>query len=229
MRTKVTKKQIEESAGSLEQFGVKSYNARLYGIHYETKPSNNSQLIKLKFDGSEEIICVSIQSKVDFVNAIYRDLNKSKEANKPTKKQIIAELRSLDCTRIHRIAARCGVDAGKMYDVIDFIHNHAPSIKINQKLCDIVRKRDYIKNATLYAVKYKEPTIKRICREMKEQIKCGYSSYSKILIEGSESIFWASPVHLHSDYNKSGAMTNTERNRKIMTLVNNHLAKHGIK
>ena len=75
----------------------------------------------------------------------------------------------------------------------------------------------------------KESTITRIKREMSEQIKWGYSSYSKILIEGNTNIYWASPVYLHSDYNKSRAMENTPKNRKIMELVNKMLAKHNIK
>ena len=76
MRTKVTIKQVEKCTGSLEQFGVKAYNARLFGIHYETKPSNNNHLLKLNFDGKEEVISLNIQSKSDFINAVYRDINK---------------------------------------------------------------------------------------------------------------------------------------------------------
>ena len=150
------------------------------------------------------------------------------KAKKPTKKQIVAELRSLDCTRIHRIAARCGIDANIFYDVINFIHHHAPSRKLNQKLGDVVRRRGLDRFVCSYG-KCENNTIRRICCEMRAQIKWGMSAYSKILIDGYESIYWASPVHLHKDYNKSRAMPNTERNRKIMNLVNTHLAKHGIK
>ena len=150
------------------------------------------------------------------------------KAKKPTKKQIITELRSLDCTRIHRIAANCGIDANKMYDVINFIHNNAPSMKLNQKLCDVVRRRGLDRFVCSFG-KSENNSIRRICCEMRAQIKSGMSAYSKILIDGYESIYWASPVHLHKDYNKSRAMANTERNRKIMILVNTHLAKHGIK
>ena len=74
-----------------------------------------------------------------------------------------------------------------------------------------------------------ESTISRIRREMMKQIKWKMAGYDKILIEGNESIYWASTVHLHKDYNKSFAMENTPKNRKIMELVNKMLAKHNIK
>ena len=64
---------------------------------------------------------------------------------------------------------------------------------------------------------------------MRAQIKCGMSADSKILIKGIEHVYWASPRYGLFDHNKSIAMPNTEHNRKIMNLVNNHLAKHGIK
>ena len=150
------------------------------------------------------------------------------KAKKPTKKQIIAELRSLDCTRIHRTAAKCGVDANIFYDVINFIHHHAPSRKLNKKLGDVVRRRGLDRFVCSYG-KCENNTIRRICCEMRAQIKCGMSADSKILIKGIERIYWASPRYGLFDHNKSRAMPNTERNRKIMTLVNNHLAKHGIK
>jgi hypothetical protein len=49
------------------------------------------------------------------------------------------------------------------------------------------------------------------------------------LIEGNNSIYWASPVYKHSDYNKSKALTNNERNREVIRAVNNYLAAKGIK
>ena len=64
---------------------------------------------------------------------------------------------------------------------------------------------------------------------MRARIKLGMSADSKILIDGIEHIYWASPRYGLFDNNKSRAMPNTERNRKIMNLVNIYLAKHGIK
>ena len=150
------------------------------------------------------------------------------KAKKPTKKQIIAELRSLDCTRIHRIAAKCGVDANIFYDVINFIHHHAPSRKLNKELGDVVRRRGLNRFVCSYG-KCENNSIRRICCEMRAQIKLVMPADSKILIKGTEHIYWASPRYGLFDHNKSIAMPNTERNRKIMNLVNNHLAKNGIK
>ena len=150
------------------------------------------------------------------------------KAKKPTKKQIIAELRSLDCTRIHRTAAKCGVDANIFYDVINFIHHHAPSMKLNQKIGDVVRRRG-LDRFVCSCGKCENNSIRRICCEMRAQIKLGMPADSRILIKGIEHIYWASPRYGLFDHNKSIAMPNTERNRKIMTLANIYLAKHGIK
>ena len=150
------------------------------------------------------------------------------KAKKPTKKEIIEELRSLDCTRIHRIAARCGIDANNEYRVKEFCREHTPTKKLYNHISAIISTRGFDRFVCSYG-KCENNTIRRICCEMRAQIKSGMSADSKILIDGYENIFWASPVHLHKDYNKSIAMSNTERNRKIMNLVNSHLAKHGIK
>lgn len=154
------------------------------------------------------------------------------KTKKITKKQIVAELKTLDCTRIHRIASICGVDANNSIDVIAFTEKYVGSLLLS-KIIRIVRNRDiktysYVTEINKF-YRLNESTISRIRREMNEQIKWGYSSYSKILIEGNINIYWASPVYLHSDYNKSRAMENTPKNRKVMELVNKMLAKHNIK
>lgn len=154
------------------------------------------------------------------------------KTKKITKKEIVAELKTLDCTKIHRIASLCGVNMNDPMNVVKFADIYV-GIKLRNKILRIVRNRDIkpysyvIKINKFYRLN--ESTISRIRREMNEQIKWGYSSYSKILIEGNTNIYWASPVYLHSDYNKSRAMENTPENRKIMELVNKMLAKHNIK
>lgn len=150
------------------------------------------------------------------------------KAKKPTKKQIIAELRSLDCTRIHRIAAECGVDANKEYSVKEFCKEHAPSLKLYNHISAIISTRGLDRFVVSFG-KCENNLIRRIVKQMKEQIKWGMSPYSKTLIKGIEYIYWASPRYGLLDNNKSIAMPNTERNRKIMNLVDTHLAKHGIK
>lgn len=150
------------------------------------------------------------------------------KVKRPTKKQIVAELRSLDCTRIHRIAARCGIDANKEYSVKEFCREHSPSKKLYYHTSAIISTRGLDRFVCSFG-KCENNLIRRIVKQMKEQIKWGMSSYSKTLIKGIEHIYWASPRYGLFDNNKSIAMPNTERNRKIMNLVNTHLAKHGIK
>ena len=150
------------------------------------------------------------------------------KAKKPTKKEIIAELRSLDCTRIHRIAAKCGVDANKAYGVKEFCKEHSPSKKLYYHTSVIISTRGLDRFVCSFG-KCENNSIRRICYEMRAQIKAGMSTHSKILIDGIEHIYWTSPRYGLFDHNKSIAMPNTERNRKIMTLVNIYLAKHGIK
>ena len=148
------------------------------------------------------------------------------KTKKITKKEIVAELKTLDCTRIHRIAAKCGIDANNPIKVSKFADMYVCE-RLQRKIFSIVNRRDEKRNYFKHSGK--ETTIQRIRREMNEQIKWGYSSYSKILIEGNTNIYWASSVYLHSDYNKSRAMENTPKNRKIMELVNKMLAKYNIK
>jgi len=50
-------------------------------------------------------------------------------------------------------------------------------------------------------------------------------NYRKILIEGNKHIYWAHPVYLHKDYNKSIFAENTPANRKRMRLINSLLSK----
>lgn len=149
-------------------------------------------------------------------------------AKKPTKKEIAKELRSLDCTRIHRIAAKCGVDANSFYDVINFVHNNATSVRINNKACDSVRRRSLDRDILKSKCENWNTDTMYWINEAKKEAKRGRDNYSKIMIEGNRHIYWASPVYQHSDYNKSRAMPNTERNREVMRVINNYLAKHGI-
>ena len=150
------------------------------------------------------------------------------KVKRPTKKQIVTELRSLDCTRIHRIAAKCGIDANKEYSVKEFCREHAPSKKLYYHISAIISTRGLNRFVCSFG-KCENNLIRRIFCEMRAQIKRGISADSKILIEGIEHIYWASPRYGLFDHNKSIAMPNTERNRKIMILVDTHLAKHGIK
>ena len=48
-------------------------------------------------------------------------------------------------------------------------------------------------------------------------------NYIKILWEGNQNIYWASPWYGHEDYNKSIALKNTAKNRKFAKLINSYL------
>lgn len=46
------------------------------------------------------------------------------------------------------------------------------------------------------------------------------TSYHKVMIMGNTGIYYASPIYLHSDYNKVRVMDITPRNIRIMELFN---------
>lgn len=104
---------------------------------------------------------------------------------------------------------------------------------LNTYICvsqDMKEKVDEYKN-TLVAIDNERARLKRIedkkapekAREfMLYQIKMGWhlTNYKKILIEGKTNIYFAHPHYQHSDYNKSIAMPNTPKNRKIAKELN---------
>ena len=49
--------------------------------------------------------------------------------------------------------------------------------------------------------------------------------YQKIMIEGNTGIYLASPVHLHSDYNKSRLFDKSEKTLKLMDIYNSVITK----
>jgi predicted P-loop ATPase/GTPase len=62
----------------------------------------------------------------------------------------------------------------------------------------------------------------------KQQVNDGSisTSYGKVLVEGNNNIYWASPNFGHSDYNKSRAFENTPENRILAKKINAFLLKH---
>ena len=138
---------------------------------------------------------------------------------KITKKEIISTLRSLDRTKIYRLAKKIGINVQKKHLIYEFVEDNAPSKKIEFKAYDIAYggRKDYSSKSS------KISDLANVIRKAKNEKKEGYSSYSKILIEGSKNIYWASPIYKHSDYNKSIAFENNEKNRKIMNVINKFL------
>lgn len=68
-----------------------------------------------------------------------------------------------------------------------------------------------------------EPNFKNLLSDMKANKASG--RYMKILIdiEGTEYIYWASPVYRFSDYNKSRWRVKTPENLKKMDIINAYL------
>ena len=146
----------------------------------------------------------------------------------PTKKEIAKELRSLECTRIHRIAARCGINAQKACEVYSWLECNSPSERIAIKACEIVRRRSLNRNIIKSKCESLKTDIFYWINEAKRDAKRGRDGYSKMFILGNNNIYWASPVYQHADYNKSRSMPINEKNIERMNVINRYLAKHGI-
>lgn len=134
--------------------------------------------------------------------------------------QIQAILRSRNTTEIFKMCAGLGIDVSKRGNVCNFIKEHAPELSaysLSYGAGDFKNMRypyqsDLIDNRILNAISH-----------AKQEKADGQSNYSKIMVLGHRNIYWASPVFLHDDYNKSIAMPNTEKNRKLATLINKFL------
>lgn len=58
-----------------------------------------------------------------------------------------------------------------------------------------------------------------------QSLKTKGTNYFKIMIEGSTGIYLASPVYLHSDYNKCRLFDKNEKTLKLMDLFNSIVNK----
>ena len=144
---------------------------------------------------------------------------------RPTKKAIQTVLRTMDVTAIHHIAHLSGVDVREKARVKEFIYEFAPTNKVRKQAYLLSYGRSYSKDTRRCYKRLDAPISNVICHA-KQQVKEGYSSYTKILIEGNNNIYWTSPIYGHSDYNKSIAMPNTEKNRQLMEVVNKFMKNH---
>lgn len=139
---------------------------------------------------------------------------------KVTKKQIAKTLRTLNSTEIFKLAKKCGVDVNNRHLVCEFIRENAKTKKVYQNAWRIASvsnesKRPYYKPSFAQIA-----PICNLINKVREEKKSGKTSYSKMLIIGNSNIYWASPVYQHSDYNKSKAMVNNEKNREIAAKIN---------
>lgn len=140
-----------------------------------------------------------------------------------TTKNITEALTSLNPVTIYRVAKHNGVDINRINNILDFAKKHVSY--------DVYRK---INNLLWYEIpqtKAKRNDCSRdgrslIARAINYAKQCKNGSvYQKILIEGNNNIYWASPIYGHADYNKSIAFPNTEEFRKISVIINNFINK----
>lgn len=145
---------------------------------------------------------------------------------KVTKKEIARVLRTKDSTKIFALASRMGVDVSDKGNVFRFIKEHATTHTVFNSAYKLSYGASDFKNFKRCYKSINMP-IKKAIDFMKSQIKEDVisTSYGKILVEGNNNIYWASPSYGHSDYNKSIAFENTPKNRRVMNLINNLLSK----
>jgi len=102
------------------------------------------------------------------------------------------------------------------------INFHGNRKKVGQlsidKFTEIVKK----KRAREYAkIDLSKKTNVQITRRLINQaLKTKGTNYFKIMIEGSTGIYLASPVYLHSDYNKCRLFDKNDETLKLMDLFN---------
>ena len=139
---------------------------------------------------------------------------------KVTKKQIRAAIKSGNRTEIFKLAKLSGVDVTNKSRVHDFMEAVVLTRKDWNKIYDLAYGKRKIEQG------FKENRILEAITFAKHQKASGSmeGSYGKILIEGNGNIYWASPVYKHSDYNKSVAFENTEKNRALANTINRYLA-----
>ena len=65
----------------------------------------------------------------------------------------------------------------------------------------------------------------RVKKLLTWSLECKGTNYYKILIEGNTGIYYASPIYLHADYNKSRVCDKNEKTLKLMNLFNKILNK----
>lgn len=146
---------------------------------------------------------------------------------KATKKNIQRVLRNQNITEIFKIAKIKGVDVKNTIEVYNFIREYAPSKKVYReayRLSCLASHKKYLTRNLGHP--FRKEQISDAVKFAKQQVKEGYSSYSKILIEGNTNIYWASPLYKHRDYNKAVAFPNTDKNKQAMEKINKFLNKN---
>lgn len=154
-------------------------------------------------------------------------------AKRITKKEIKATLRTLDTTKIFRIAKLAGVDVSNRLDLCQWIKLNAPSKKVREDAYHLSFNAGLSRKAFIANLEGKNPINKNSWHVLdaidyaKYQKNRGFDNYSKVLIIGNTFIYWASPFFGHKDYNKSTAFQNTAENRLKAEKINKYLGYNG--
>jgi hypothetical protein len=151
-----------------------------------------------------------------------------KMKKKITKKEIHSILTNGTKTEIHKLVHIIGLDANNKSIVFNFIRDNAKTQKIlNRAYCTSYGRNhtkqirnNSINERSTYFREYISSAI-RFAKQQKND--GGWGNYSKILFIGDRNIYWCHPGYGHSDYNKSIAFSNTEKNRKISYTINKYL------
>lgn len=150
-------------------------------------------------------------------------------AKRITKKAIKETLRTLDTTKIFRIAKLAGVNVANRSELFDWIKSNAPTQKIESEAYHLSYNAGFERERFLANVDAKNPIYNNNWRVLeaveyaKYQKNRGFDNYSKVLIIGDTFIYWASPIFKHKDYNKSTAFKNTAENRAKAEKINKYL------
>ena len=146
---------------------------------------------------------------------------------KITKKQNQSVLNNGSKTEIHKLISTLGINANNKTLVFNFIKNNAITQKVSNKAYSISYGRNHFKSFRCYKGSFenifREPITSAIRFAKQQKNEGNWGNYSKKLFLGNKNIYWCSPVFGHSDYNKSIAFDNTEKNRIIAEKINKYL------
>lgn len=71
----------------------------------------------------------------------------------------------------------------------------------------------------------KKTNVQIVRKLINDALRNKETNYFKIIIEGNNNLYLASPIYLHSDYNKCRLFPKNERNLKLMSLYNSIVNK----
>ena len=151
-----------------------------------------------------------------------------KTAKKITKKAIVATLRTLDRTAIFKVAFKLLFEStGRKPNIIELrngvynlIKEYAPTNKIANMAYSLAHNTRNTSAAYKGKHGYFEPlTLQMIVDYTKQQLKNPVTPYTKYPTYGHTHLYFCSPVHGHSDYNKWRALPIEGNEKFCKTLV----------